>query len=52
MTLRKISTIFAINLCVALVSSCDDGDIYDEHYSTNTDGYTIKFKGALTGVDT
>lgn len=50
MTLRKISVIFAIGFAATSLPSCDDGDIYEEYATTNTDGLTVKFRGTLTGT--
>jgi hypothetical protein len=51
MTLRKISVIFAIGFVAAALHSCDDGDIYEEYTTSDSDGLTVKLKARLTGTD-
>lgn len=51
MTLRKISVIFAIGFVAAALHSCDDGDIYEEYTTSDSEGLTVKLKARLTGTD-
>lgn len=47
----KIVCTFAVLFAALSLCSCDDGRIYDEGGS-NSDGFTVRLKGTLTGLDT
>lgn len=47
----KIVCTFAVIFTALSFCSCDDGRIYDEG-SGNVEGFTVKLRGTLTGLDT